>query len=241
MPSQPAWNRRLTGDEDLPDGVVLYGPDIGSEAQIRLLGNLADKRVLELGCGSGLNSVAFAKQGARTIALDFSPEQLAAARRLSDRERVRIEMHEGDLADLAFVRADSVDLVFSAYALHLVDDVNRVFRQVHRVLKQSCPLVFSLPHPAWAMIGTDEPEEPLVVRRSYFDRSRIDLGSDRPPFFAHHHTVGDLFTGLTRNNFRVDTILEPEPGSGDFQSVGWGADARSVPRTLIVRARKEGI
>jgi len=231
------WNRQPVTDPAAAD-VVRYGPDIPSEADLRLLGQVADKRVLELGCGSGVGSVALATQGARPIGLDFSAEHLTRARRLADKAGVRVEFHEGDLADLAFSRADTVDAVFSVYALSLVEDVNRVFRQVNRVLKNGCPLVLSIPHPAYDMF-VDDDEDPLLVRRSYFDSSRVDLGSDRPPFFGYHHTIADLFVGLTRANFRVDTILEPEP-RGDEQVGPWASEtSRWVPRTLIMRARKE--
>jgi SAM-dependent methyltransferase len=220
--------------------VVRYGPDIATETELRLLGHVADKRVLELGCGSGVGCVAMARQGARAIGVDFSHDDLAAVRRLSDRSGVKLELHEGDLGDLAFARADTVDLVFSVYALNLVEDVNRVFRQVHRVLKPGCHLVFSIPHPAYDMIVDDDPEEPLLVRRSYFDEGRIDLATERPPYFRWHHTVSDLFTGLGRANFRVDTVLEPEPRRNGRGSPYWREAARFVPRTLIMRARKEG-
>ena len=126
-----------------------YGPDIPTEAELRLLGDLRGKRVLELGCGGGQCSIAFAKQGATAIGVDFSAAQLAFGRRLCDEEDVRVELRQGDMADLAFLRADSIDLVFSAYAFRYVEDLNRVFRQVHRVLKVGAPLVFSLPHPAY--------------------------------------------------------------------------------------------
>src|SRR5207253_10547158 len=127
----------------LPTDIAHYGPDIGTEADFRLLGDLKGKRVLELGCGGGQCSIAFAKQGATAIGIDFSAEQLAFAKRLCEREEVRVELREGDLADLAFLRAESVDVVFSAYAFGFVEDLNRVFRQVHRVLKPGGPLVFS--------------------------------------------------------------------------------------------------
>ncbi len=218
--------------------MVRYGPDIATETELRLLGQVADKRVLELGCGSGTGSVALAGQGARPIGLDFSTEHLTRARRLADKAGVRVEFHEGDLADLAFSRADTVDVVFSVYALSLVEDVNRVFRQVNRVLKNGCPLVFSVPHPAYDMF-VDDAEDPLSVRRSYFDSARVDLGSDRPPFFGYHHTVADLFVGLTRANFRVDTILEPEPRGAQRDDPWTSETSRWVPRTLIMRGRKE--
>jgi len=232
-----SWNRQTVTDPAAAD-VVRYGPDIATEAELRLLGQVADKRVLELGCGSGTGSVALAGQGARPIGLDFSAEHLTRARRLADKAGVRVEFHEGDLADLAFSRADTVDVVFSVYALSLVEAVNRVFRQVNRVLKNGGPLVFSIPHPAYDMF-VDDGDEPLVVRRSYFDSSRVDLASGQPPFFGYHHTVADLFVGLTRANFRVDTILEPAP-RGDQHDGPWSSEtSRWVPRTLIMRARKE--
>src|SRR6266849_2419262 len=75
----------------LPTDVAHYGPDIPTEADLRLLGDLKGKRVLELGCGGAQCSIAFAKQGAIAIGVDFSAEQIAYARRLADREGVKIE------------------------------------------------------------------------------------------------------------------------------------------------------
>jgi SAM-dependent methyltransferase len=238
-----AWDRHSAAYQEgaaLPTNVATYGPDIATEAELRLLGDLSGKRVLELGCGGAQCSIAFAKQGAIAIGVDFSSEQLAFARRLTEREGVRVELHQADLADLAFVRGDSIDLVFSAYAFGYVEDLGRVFRQAHRVLKTNSPLVFSLPHPAYDMID-DDAEEPLLVRRSYFDRSPIDYEWNGIQFTDYHHTIADLVTGLLRNGFRIDTVLEPEPKASGPRSQHWREAFRYVPRTLIIRARKEGI
>ena len=214
--------------------VARYGPDIPTEAELRLCGNVEGKRALELGCAAQA-SIAFAEQGAHAIAVDSSPDNLAAMRRRLEAENVSVEVHDSDLADLAFVRADSIDVAFSALAFDHVEDLNRVFRQVHRVLRQEAPLVFSVAHPAYAMID-DQATEPLVVRRSYFDHKRPE--GEATEF---HRTISDLFTGLTRANFRVDTVLEPEPASSGPRSSEWRDTFKYVPRTLILRARKEGI
>jgi SAM-dependent methyltransferase len=239
-----AWNRLLAGDRGgvMPAAdAVAYGPDIGTEADFRLLGgSLTGRRVLELGCGAGQNLVAMAKQGAHAIGVDFAADQLAAAKRLAEREKVRIELHKGDLAELVFLRAESIDLVFSAYALGLVPDLNRVFRQAHRVLKQGAAIVFSLPHPASHLIDDDDPSQPLLIRRSYFDRTSVNYDWEGLPLSAHHHAVSDIFTGLSRANFRVDTVLEPEPLPDGHRTPHWRDVYRWVPRTLVLRARKEG-
>jgi SAM-dependent methyltransferase len=220
---------------------VRYGPDIATEADLRLLGDLAGKRVLELGWAGAPSSIAFARQGAVAIAVDSSAQQLAAARRQCEREGIRVELHHGDLADLAFVRADSIDVVFSAFAFALVEDLNRVFRQVHRVLKPNAPLVFSLPHPVYDTIDDGDPHQPLLVRRSYFDRSPIQHDAHGgSPALTYHHTVAAVSGGLVRAGYRVDAILEPEPSSSGPRSPQWREAFRFLPRTLVVRGRKEG-
>jgi len=237
-----AWDahaRWYQGRANLPTDVVHYGGDIGTEADFRLCGDVKGKRVLELGCGGAQCSIAFAKQGAIAIGVDFSAEQLAHARQLADQEGVKVELHESDVADLAFIRADTIDLAFSACALNYVEDLNRVFRQVHRVLKPHAALVFSLPHPAYDMID-DDAEVPLLIRRSYFDRSPIDYEWNGIQFTDFHHTIADLYMSLHRASFLVDVMIEPEPLPSGPRSEFWREPFRYLPRTLIVRARKEG-
>jgi SAM-dependent methyltransferase len=230
--ASPGWT-------DLSLDVVHYGPDIPTEADLRLLGPLDGKRVLELGCGGGPMTVAMAKQGARVIAVDESAAQVIQARRLAEREDVKVELHQGDLADLAFVRADTIDAAVSVYSLGTVADLDRVFRQVHRVLRPEAPLVVSLPHPAFRAI--DRSGVPPVLQHPYFDRAPRswsigdDAGNDYPL------TISDLFTSLTRANFRVDAVLEPEPAKAGHRSAYWTEVMRWVPATLVVRARKQGI
>ena len=245
MPSDnaAAWDRYAAAYQSgaqLSTGTAHYGPDIPTEAELRLLGDLKGKRVLELGCGGAQSAISFVKQGATAIGVDFSAEQLAFARRLCEREEVRVELRHGDLADLAFLRADSIDLVFSAYTFGYVEDLNRVFRQVHRVLKVGAPLVFSLPHPAYDMIDDDDTDHPLLIRRSYFDKTPIEYQVSGISFTDYHHTLAELYMGLTRASYRVDLMLEPEPRKGGARSQDWRDAFQLVPRTLIVRARKEG-
>ena len=180
---------------------------------VRLLGNQSGKRVLELGCSDAGTAVALAGKGAHVIAVVGEQRRLEQAREEVERAEVKVELHHGDLADLAFIRADTVDAAYSDGALRDVDDIDRVFRNVHRVLKTDSPLVVSLPHPTMELI--DEDADPaLLIRRSYFDRS------------DNRRTVGDLFSSLARAQFSVDQLLEPEGGT--------------LPQTLILRGRKLG-
>jgi 2-polyprenyl-3-methyl-5-hydroxy-6-metoxy-1,4-benzoquinol methylase len=42
---------------------------------LRQMGDIRGKRLLDLGCGAGENSVYFAKQGANCVATDYSPQE----------------------------------------------------------------------------------------------------------------------------------------------------------------------
>jgi len=229
-----------SGTPASPADLVSYGPNVGTEEDFRLLGDLKAKRVLELGCGAAQRCVAFARQGATVIGVDFSAEMLDAAKRLCEREGVRVELRQSDLADLAFLRNDSVDLVFSAYALSYGRDLERVFRQAHRVLKAGAPLVFSLRHPVYDMVDDTDVQRAPVVASSYFDRSPATQHRGGEIVEIHHHTLADLLMGLVRSGYRIETVIEPELADGAGHLAHHPA-FRYVPRSLIVRARKEGL
>ena len=156
--------------------------------ELRLLGHVKGKRVLLLGCAEIGPTVALAQDGALVIVVSDDADHLARVRDAVQEAELKAEFHHAEFAELAFIRADTVDAACSVDALSDVDDLDRVFRQVHRVLRSDAPLVFSVPHPAGD----------LAEGRSYFDR----VGGRR--------TLGDLFSSATRASFVVDTVLEPE-------------------------------
>lgn len=237
-----AWDRYAVWYQEAvrwPVDVVHFGPDLPTDVELRLIGDLRGRRVLDLGCGGGQNAVAMARAGATVIGVDVSSEHLALARSLAEEHDVRIELRQGDLADLAFLRADSIDLVLAADVLGYVEDLGRALRQAHRVLKVGAPLVLSVPHPAWYLVA-GAASHPPVLQRSYFDASPVEVRSADGTPTTHPHRLSELFGGLVRSSYRVEQVLEPEPSPGVPRSGLWEEAAGMVPRMLIVRARKEG-
>jgi SAM-dependent methyltransferase len=241
MTNIESWDRVAArrGDTALSD-VVQYGPDLPTEADLRLCGDVASRRVLDLGCGAGENAITMARAGAHVIALDASPAQLAVGRRLADAAEVRVEWHQSDASDLAFLRADSIDLALATGVVHEIEDFDRLLRQVHRVLRAGAAFVFSHDHPMRLAVGRDStgpgvlPLGPLEVRRSYFDPSPIVTTRDDEAIQVFPRTVADVFSALHRAGYRVDVLLEPEPVSSSDPGP-------ATPTSLIWRARKEGV
>jgi ubiquinone/menaquinone biosynthesis C-methylase UbiE len=181
-------------------GTFSYGPNGPTERELRLLGDVKGKRVLELGCGTGETAVALAQQGAVVIGIDTSEERLAIARARGDDAEVRVDWHHGDLADLAFLRADSIDVVVSIHVLSEVDDAARLFRQVERVLRPNAPFVFSAEHPVALCVGPGD-----TFTHSPFDRGPISVNGR----LLYVRSISEVFTDLHRAGLRADTLLEP--------------------------------
>lgn len=97
-----------------------------------------DERVVDLGCGAGLDSLIAARMvGAegRVVGIDMTTEMLekagAAARSM---ELGNVEFHQGYIEELP-LPDEWADVVISNGVINLAPDKQRVFREVYRVLK----------------------------------------------------------------------------------------------------------
>ena len=163
---------------------ITYGSGVAGDAELRLTGDVSGaKRAVELGVSDWYNSIEFATAGAKAIAVDPDPDRIAELRRRADDAEVTVQCLVADLADLGDITSATVDVVVASQTIGEVDDLGRLLRQVHRVLKPSMPFVISMPHP-FASVDAEH---------SYGATTR---------------TIGDWFTALGRANFRVDQVKE---------------------------------
>ena len=86
--NQAAWDAESDayqarhGDQLAESTGLAWGVTQIPEAELRILGDVAGKDILEFGCGAAQWSIALAKLGARPVGIDLSERQLAHARRL---------------------------------------------------------------------------------------------------------------------------------------------------------------
>lgn len=190
---------------------IWYGANVAGESELRLCGDLTGKRVVELGIAPSPNSILVAQAGAKAIALDPDPQAISALRATAERHEVRVECHQGDLADLGFATSGSVDLVIASHSLDAVDDLPRLLRQVHRVLKPGTPFVVAMVHPVAAMLAPDH-----TLQYIYGSNSR---------------SFSELYLAFDRSNFRIDMMFELNDRR---------AREPIAPSVLVLRARKQG-
>jgi arsenite methyltransferase len=122
--------------DQLPAGAVESFAGVGYFLDLADL-QLGD-RVLDLGSGSGMDAFAAANLVGPTgsvIGVDFTPEQLAKARRLAAHAGLaQVEFIEGRIEQL-LVSDASVDCVISNGVINLSPDKARVFAEAARVLR----------------------------------------------------------------------------------------------------------
>ena len=97
------------------------------------LGDIAGKRILDLGCGIGEAAVYFAKHGAHVTASDLSAGMLRVAARLAARHGVCLETAKCSATDVS-LPDETFDIVYAGNLLHHVE-IEPTLREVHRLLK----------------------------------------------------------------------------------------------------------
>ncbi len=117
------------------------------EAEVGMLDlDLAGRRSIELGCGTGYVSAWVARAGAEVVGVDVSEAQLATARRLADEHGVDLVLHHGS-AEAVPEPDGSFDFAISEYGAAIWCDPDVWIREAHRLLRPGGRLRFLGNHP----------------------------------------------------------------------------------------------
>jgi ubiquinone/menaquinone biosynthesis C-methylase UbiE len=224
-----------------------YGPYAPNENKLRLLGNVKGKNILEIGCGGGQCSIAFAKEGAECTGLDSSREQLNYAEALARKNKVSVKFIRHDIQNLKGFKPNNYDIVFSAFALQYVPDLAKCFKEASRVLKKGGLFVFSFDHPFYLSISP----KTFKIERSYNKSGRIEnmetwSDGSKHKFIMYTRKIGEIYGSLLKTGFYVERIIEPfnPKEKGAWKSKGWKEVyppklVEMVCPTIIFKARKK--
>ncbi len=244
----PDWDSyadeyQATHGSFLGDVGFVWGPEGCSEEELSLLGDVADRDVLEVGCGAAQCSRWLAARGARAIGLDLSHRQLQHSQRIDAETGIAVPVVLGTATHLPF-EDGSFDAVFSSFgALQFVSDIDVAIAETTRVLRPGGLFAFSITHPTRWMFPDDPSEAGLVASQSYWDRTpyvEIDDASGRVAYVEHHRTLGDWVSLLSGAGLHIERLEEPEwPEEHDRVWGGWSrVRGRLTPGTAIFLASK---
>lgn len=101
---------------------------------LALLGDVKNKKILDVGAGTGRLAIPLARRGAAVTACDISKEMLARLKNKIKTKIKNLEIVEGDAEVLPFAD-QTFDIVVAAFLLVHIKDPRRVFDEVYRVLR----------------------------------------------------------------------------------------------------------
>lgn len=182
--------------EDVPVLPLFESPvAVENRYIIRQMGNLAGKRILDIGCGLGESSVYFALRGADVTAMDISSEMVDLTRRLAQFHGVCVRGIVGS-ADCMELDPDHFDFVYASNLIHHLPNHRAFFTGVARSLKTG-GVFFS-----WDPLAYN----PCI---NAYRRMATEVRSDdeRPLTFRDIHVVKDYFNEVRHREFWILTLL----------------------------------
>jgi len=221
---------RARWDESVPIHVASRGYDMegflrGEKSlypiEMDEVGDVRGKALLHLQCHFGMDTLNWARLGARVTGLDFSQPAIDEARALALRVGVTdATFVQSDLYQAHSALAERFDIVYTGIgALCWLHDIRRWARVVAGFLKPGGFLYLYEGHPMLWALDSERDDKQLVFGSPYFETARPNefLGeftyTDGPPLkntrdYEWNHGLGEIVTGLIEAGLRLDFLHE---------------------------------
>jgi SAM-dependent methyltransferase len=245
--NQKGWNKvapLFHGGTALPK----YGPLAPTEDELSLIPDLAEKRVLELGCGSGHTlTYLWENRSANELwGLDFSEEQISFTKELLAKKSISAKLFLSSMDENPGIPENYFDLILSIYSLGWTPDLSRTLALVYSYLKPGGMFIFSWEHPIYRSLRYDADIAKYVFETSYLDEGpALNPSWKEVEIVINHRKLSTYLNAMIQSGLVLEQVIESETNIAltreqDFEPEKW----YSVPRaklmstTFIVKARK---
>ncbi|MDY0318352.1 MAG: class I SAM-dependent methyltransferase [Candidatus Izemoplasmatales bacterium] len=165
--------------------------DLDTKSTIKTLTKYDFKNVLELGCGTGKNTSWLLNKAELIIGLDFSQGMLdIAKKKITDH---RVEFKKADLTKDWEIENQFADLVTSSLTLEHIEDLNHIFNQANKKLKENGLFFISELHPFKQYSGS---------------KARYETGNGIEELSVYTHHISDYIENAESNGFEILEIKE---------------------------------
>ena len=178
------WSASYDTDENLTR-------DLDQKVTRQVLGGSQFNSILEIGCGTGKNTVFLAQIGNEVHALDFSQGMIEKAK-----EKVKAKNARFSIADLTQkwpCEAGNYDLIVCNLVLEHIENLSFIFSEAFRVLQEKGRFLINELHP---------------FRQYEGKKARFNLGNEvtEIPAFVHH--ISNFINMASDNKLRLVKLNE---------------------------------
>jgi len=226
--------------------------------ELEELGDVSGKSLLHLQCHFGLDTLSWARLGARVTGVDFSDRAIDLARRLSKETGIEASFVHSDIYDLPKNLDGDFDVVFTSYGvLCWLPDLRRWAEIITLFMKPDGTFYIVADHPLNNIFESVEGSSELKASYSYFHAPEpIKWGPGGSyadpnakvahPSYEWTHSLSDVLNALICAGLRIEFVHEfPVCAWQRFSAMEqdedgwWRLKGDNIPFTLSLRATKD--
>lgn len=183
-------------------------------------GSVRGMKLAHLQCHIGLDTLSWARLGAHVTGVDFSPEAVAAARKLADAANLDARFVESSVDDARTTVDDRFDIVYTSIGVLMwLPRLDSWAATIHDLLVPGGTFFIRESHPVLNAIDYDRDDE-LVLKGPYFPTSdplRYDHGTtyadenmtlSNRTTFEWTHSIAEIITSLLQAGLTVTSFNE---------------------------------
>ncbi|MFW9877296.1 MAG: class I SAM-dependent methyltransferase [Candidatus Thorarchaeota archaeon] len=227
--------------------------------ELEELGDVKGKSLLHLQCHFGMDTLSWARLGAKVTGVDFSDKAIVLANKLSKELNIPATFINANIYNLPKILTEKFDIVFTSYGtINWLPDISKWAQIISECLKPEGIFYIIDGHPFGFII--DETQEPFRVGFNYFSEEKPlffeEGGAYADPFaelknqasYEWNHPLSEIINVLLKVNLELEFLhefpfsyhnihpdmKEREDGYYEFQNLKF-----SVPLMFSIRAHKK--
>ncbi|THE13661.1 class I SAM-dependent methyltransferase [Bacillus timonensis] len=243
--NKKSWDKvahHFNGKDALPS----YGPFTQTEEELMLFGDLTNKKILDIGCGSGHSLRYMAEKGVNEIwGVDLSQNQIETAKETL--EGMNPKLYCAPMEKDINLPKEYFDFVYSIYVIGWTMDLPATFKLIHSYLKSGGTFIFSWDHPLYPYLKSENGR--IFLEGTYQNEGTVtyeNFKGEDAPMVIPTRKMSTYINELITAGFTIEKVIESDV-SESFDSIEEEVSdryyslykARKFPTTMIIKARKQ--
>lgn len=244
--NRTAWNHladtgslfaRVASDEDCRNPLKVL------DGRGWLPASVAGLNVLCLASGGGWQSILYAVAGANVTVVDLSDSMLKLDEREARRRGLKIDIRQASMDDLSTLNDSFFDIVHQPVSTCYVPDLNPVYAEVGRVLRDHGIYISQHKQPVSLQISHRNDRQQFVIGVEYYHQGPLPKQQDdsyrETGTTEYLHRLEEIVGGLCSHSFVIEDLREPKRADYKADVTQFGYRGRFVPPYVRIKARRQ--